>query len=121
MSSSEDLKILAEEVVDFCDGLEALAVKLRKQIEKLFGEAPVKGSTKLPFDASKIAWEKRQGAKGEFEVSEDFNNLEHKALLKFLAEAGGCINSEGYFYWVYKNGSTIGRKLRKPKSEAAKQ
>jgi hypothetical protein len=117
--SDEDLRILAEEVVDFCNGLEALAVKLRMQVEKLFGEARVKGSPKLPFDASKIAWEKREGSKGEFEISEDFNNLEHKALLKFLTEhAGGCVNSEGYFYWVFKNGSTIGRKLRKAKSEA---
>lgn len=119
MSDSDDLKILAEEIVDFCNGLEALAVKLRKQIEKLFGETTVKGSPKLPFDASKIAWQKRTGQKGEFEVSEDFNNPEHKALLKFLNEhAGGCINSEGYFYWVYKNGSTVGRKLRKAKNEA---
>jgi hypothetical protein len=40
MSDSEDLKILAEEIVDFCNGLEALAVKLRTQINKLFGPQP---------------------------------------------------------------------------------
>jgi hypothetical protein len=39
MSDSEDLKILAEEIVDFCNGLEALAVKLRTQINKLFGHS----------------------------------------------------------------------------------
>jgi len=76
-------------------------------------EPKVKGSTKLPFDASKIAWQDREGQKGKYQISEDFSNPEHKALLKFLSEhAGGCVNSEGYFFWVYKNGSTIGRKLR---------
>jgi hypothetical protein len=40
--SSEDLRILAEEIVDFCNGLEACVVKLRRQIEKLFGEVKPK-------------------------------------------------------------------------------
>jgi hypothetical protein len=77
-------------------------------------EPKVKGSTKLPFDASKIPWIDRENEKGKFQVSEDYDNPEHKALLKFLNEhAGGCVNSEGFFYWVYKNGSTIGRKLKR--------
>jgi len=113
MSDSEDLKILGEDLLDFLNGLEASIVKMKMQIEKLLGPAKAKGSSKLPFDASKIAWQKRIGTKGEFELSEDFNNPEHKALLKFLSEhAGGCINSEGFFYWVYKNGSTVGRKKK---------
>lgn len=117
MSDSEDLKILAEDLLDFLNGLETSIVKMKMQLEKLFGEAKVKGSPKLPFDASKINWQKRTGAKGEFELSEDFDSLDHKSLLKFLNEhAGGCINSEGWFYWVYKNGSTIGRKKREGKT-----
>jgi hypothetical protein len=80
--SDEDLKLFLEDFLDMLSGMEASIVKMKMQIEKLFGEAEVKGSTKLPFDASKIAWQKRTGAKGEFEVSEDFNNPEHKALLK---------------------------------------
>ena len=109
--SSEDLKLFVEDFLDYLNAQESSIVKMRAQIEKLTGSP--KGSTKLPFDASKIAWQKRTGSKGEFELSEDFDNLEHKALLKFLNEhAGGCINSEGYFYWVYKSGSKIGRKKR---------
>ena len=111
--SDEDFKIFLEDFMDLLNAQEASIVKMRMQIAKLVG-VEVKGSPKLPFDASKIQWQKRTGTKGEFEVSEDFNNVEHKALLKFLNEhAGGCVNSEGYFYWVYKNGSTIGRKLRR--------
>lgn len=71
-------------------------------------------SIELPFDATKIKWWKKTNQKGEFEYSEDFNSLDHKALLKFLKElAGGSVSSGEYFYWVYQNGSTIGRKLKK--------
>ena len=112
--SNEDLRLFIEDFLDYLNAQESSIVKMRMQVEKLVGEAKVKGSTKLPFDASKITWQKRTGSKGEFELSEDFDNPEHKALLKFLNEhAGGCINSEGYFYWVYKSGSKIGRKKRK--------
>lgn len=38
----EDLTILAEEIIEFCNGLEALTVKLRLQIEKMLGVAEVK-------------------------------------------------------------------------------
>jgi hypothetical protein len=76
-------------------------------------EPKVKGSTKLPFDASKIPWIDRENEKGKFQVSEDYGNPDHKALLKFLNEAGGCVASEGWFYWIFRNGSTVGRKLRR--------
>lgn len=78
-----------------------------------------KPSPKLPFDVSRIKWEKRSNEKGEFEVTEDYDSTDYKQLLKFLQEyAGGCINSkdsEGntWFIWLYRNGSTIGRKKRK--------
>jgi hypothetical protein len=48
-------------------------------------------------------------------MSEDTTNPEHKALLAFLNEhvPAKCVNSGGFFYWVYGNGTTIGRKPRK--------
>jgi hypothetical protein len=101
-----------EDFLDCLNGQEAMLVKLRMQIEKLTGsKASPKGSVKS-FDVSKIQWQKKTGEKGEFELSEDFNSLDHKALLMSLAKAGGCINIEGWFYWVFKNGSSIGRKNR---------
>lgn len=114
MGDSEDLKILAEEVIDFCNGLEALAVKLRTQIEKIFGEAKPKWN----WNPNAIKWEKAEGSKGEYERSEDVNSLDFKELLKDLAEHKGRLTRDGFFYWTFKNGSTVGRKLRKAKSEA---
>jgi hypothetical protein len=68
---------------------------------------------KWNWNPDKIKWEKAQGFKGEFERSEDLNNLEFKELLKDLAQHNGKLTRDSYFYWVFKNGSTIGRKKRK--------
>jgi hypothetical protein len=68
-------------------------------------------SAQLPFDASKINWQKSLGPRGEFELSDEYGNPEHKALLKFLEFAGGTVASEGFFYWIFQSdGRTIGRK-----------
>ena len=126
MTDSKDTRILCEELIDFCNGVEAQLFKLRTQIEKLIGASKPKTETKpqasadLPFDVSKIKWQDRENERGKFQISEDLNSLDHKNLLKFLAEhtSGKCVNSkdsEGrtWFIWTFPNGSTIGRKLRK--------
>jgi hypothetical protein len=66
-------------------------------------------SVELSFDVTKIKWQKRSNEKGEFEVSTDVNSLDHKALLKFLNEYGG-LASDGWYYWVYRNGWMVGRR-----------
>lgn len=115
----EDLKLFLEDILIFLDCQEAGIVQLRGQIKKSLGETrEVKDKTTLPFDVSKIQWQDRENEKGKFQVSEDYDNADHKALLKFLSEhAGGCIQSkddEGrpWFYWVYTSGSKIGRRLK---------
>jgi hypothetical protein len=121
MSSEATLEILT----DFLDAVEAAAVNAKRQIahmsrvtplEKALGhDASAKGSPKLPFDASKIKWQDRENEKGKFQMSEDYSSPDHKALHAFLNEhiPGKCVQSEGWFIWVYPNGSTIGRKLKK--------
>ena len=102
-----------EDIIDFTFAVEAACVKLRGQLNKTKEGKPISplDRTKLPFDVSKIQWQDRENEKGKFQVSEDLNNLDHKALLKFLSEhTNGSVTSEGYFYWTYQNGTTIGRK-----------
>lgn len=110
---SEDFKLFLEDLLVFLECQEGSVVQLRTQINKLLGET--KPSAKLPFDVSKIRWQDRENEKGRFQFSEDYDNAEHKALLNFLNEhtPSKCITSEGWFYWVYREGSKIGRKLRK--------
>ena len=71
-----------------------------------------KGVTALSWDPDKIKWEQADGKNGPYERSEDVNNPEFKALLKDLARHGGRLTRNGWFYWTFKNGSTVGRKKR---------
>lgn len=70
------------------------------------------------FDVNNIKWVRVNGfsgpyerypAKGErVELTPDY-----KALLKWLKEHNGKATYEGYFYWLFQDGATIGRKKRK--------
>jgi len=104
---NEDFAIFVRDFCDFLDGLEASITKMKQQIAKLVGVAE---KPKFSWNPDKIKWEKAQGSKGEFEKSEDVNNPEFKAMLKDLASHGGKLTRNGMFYWVYRNGSTVGRK-----------
>lgn len=119
-----------EILTDFLNAVEAAAVNAKRQIshiphvtplDKALGhDASVKGSTKLPFEANKIQWQDRENEKGKFQFSEDIKSPDHKALLAFLNEhiPSKCVQSEGMFYWIYPNGSTIGRKETQYKKKA---
>ena len=118
--SDGDLKILAEDIIDYCNAEEAVYVALRLRIEKLFGGSPLKatttGSPKLSFDASKIQWKKAEGGKGPFEIAEkkaNTGNADYAALEQFLENAGGRVSSEGYFIWQFPKKDAIGKKLKK--------
>lgn len=108
MSEQKTLELLC----DFVNALEAACVNVRRQIAELTG---AKGESS--WDPSKIKWEQAQGTSGAYERSEDVNNSEFKAMLKDLQAHKGKLNRDGYFYWVFENGYTVGRK----KQGAAKE
>lgn len=111
--SSEDLKIFLEDFLDMLSGMEASIIKMKQQIGKLVGVAEEK--RKFSWNPDAIKWEKAQSSRGEFERSGDVNNPEFKAMLKDLAQHNGKLTRDGMFYWVYKNGSVVGRKRREVK------
>jgi len=108
----EDFEAFLEDFCDFLNSLEEAVQKMKMQIGKLVG---VIEKQKWDWNPEAIKWEKSQGAKGEFEKSEDVNNPEFKKMLKDLAEHDGKLTRDGVFYWVFKNGSTVGRKKREAK------
>ena len=72
------------------------------------------------WDPSKIKWSPDEGPKGPYERSEDVNNLEHKVMLKDLGQHDGKLYRDGWFYWTFENGHTVGRKFQgKKKSDHA--
>jgi len=100
-------------VLIFMDGLEAIITEYRKNVGAKTQTAPQ--ITVETFDPDKIAWQPRQGQKGPYELSEDFNNPEYKKMLALMQTAGGNLSKGGKFYWTFQNGSTVGRKDRTPK------
>jgi len=64
------------------------------------------------YDVAKIKWEAKTGAKGPFEKTDDYNSLDYKALLRELLSHNGKMRKNGYFLWIFQNGSTIGRKRK---------
>ncbi|MEM3536680.1 MAG: hypothetical protein QXF44_02765 [Candidatus Bathyarchaeia archaeon] len=68
--------------------------------------------TKIGWIPDQIKWEQAEGSSGPYQLSEDVKNPEFKAMLKDLQAHGGRLTREGWFYWVFQNGTTVGRKKR---------
>lgn len=96
-----------EALLNFSDALENATLVLKQAI----------GAKQEPnqalWDPSKIKWEEATGNAGPYERSEDTDNLDFKALVKDLAEHEGKLSHDGMFYWLFQNGTTVGRKKRK--------
>lgn len=75
-------------------------------------ETESKPSPELKFKVVNIAWEKRTGEKGEFELAdkEKNQNVDYLELERLLETAGGSMTSEGLWYWLFRDGKAIGRK-----------
>jgi len=97
-------------LLEFLNAVEAgvAAAKYLIRERKGISEKPT-----YPWDPAKIKWEQAQGSRGNYERSEDVNSPDFKALLKDLAAHQGRLFRNDYFYWAFKNGTTIGRKKRK--------
>lgn len=96
----------------FCDGLDAVVTKLRQDLHM--------ETKKAPYDITKIKWEWRDSKSKpgqKYEASEDVDSLDFKALLKYLQEKSGKATLGDYFYWVFKNGTTIGRSPKRSGSK----
>jgi len=94
--------VVLEAFTDFLNAVDAGIQAARQTIK----------AVKVGWNPDAIKWEEAEGSKGLYERSEDVNNPEFKTMLKDLAGHGGRLTRNGYFYWVFKNGTTVGRKRR---------
>jgi hypothetical protein len=89
-------------------------IELAKGSMEALLDAWLRGECATPekpgWDPGKVKWTEEEGFKGKYEKSEDVNNPDFKAMLKDLHEHKGRMSHNGYFYWVFSNGSTVGRK-----------
>ena len=100
---SGDNKV-SEAVIDFCNAIEAAAVKLKHDL----GASP--SQVKYPWNSEKIVWTDKQGDKGPYQISEDNYNTDFRAMLQDLTAHNGKLQREGHFYWLFPDGTTVGRK-----------
>lgn len=98
--------------IDFLVKLRDAACMIKDACEEYLAKmAPdqTKGSS---WNPERIKWEQAQGSSGPYEKSEDVNSLDFKTMLKDLASHQGKLQRDGYFYWAFQNGSTVGRKRK---------
>jgi hypothetical protein len=104
MTEKEDVASVA--LLEFLNAVEAGIASARQLIKEAKKEA------KIGWDPEQIKWEEAQGMAGPYQRSEDVNNPEFKAMLKDLQAHDGKLTKEGWFFWVFQNGTTVGRKKR---------
>jgi hypothetical protein len=63
-------------------------------------------------DPERIHWTQKEGNKGIYERSEDSSNPDLKILVKDLEQHKGALSKNGYFYWIFQDGKTVGRKAK---------
>lgn len=90
-------------------------VKLRDGAQTIADAANEYLDTKSPFpnwNPLKVKWQQAEGSKGPYERSEDADNPHFRGMLKDLETHGGKMTENGYFYWVFQDGTIVGRKKR---------
>jgi hypothetical protein len=111
--NTKESPILDKEV-DFLVKLRDAACLIKdaceEQLEKM--APPGASPTGSSYDVNKIQWQTAQGTKGPYEKTDGDNSPDYKALLQDLKSHKGKMNIGGSFYWLFENGSTIGRKSR---------
>jgi hypothetical protein len=114
---SEDLKSLAEEIIDYCNATEAAAVKLRMNVEKLIGESNKKPEKTWSWNPDGIKWVQAKGARGDYEryPAEDQKieaTPDYKNMLQDLKEHKMFLFRDGLNYWVFPDLAICGRKQK---------
>jgi len=111
--TDEDLAAVVELLIDFCNAVEEAAFKLRVELLKYFG--PV--TSGLTWDPNAIKWVEAEGFKGPYERypaqgEKAEGSADYWNMLKDLKAHGGRLTRDGMFYWLFQDGSTVGRKKR---------
>ena len=99
-NGKEDIALTA--LLEFLNAVEAGIASARQIIKE----------AKIGWDPSAIKWEDAQGISGPYQRSEDADNPEFKTMLKDLQAHNGKLTKEGWFYWLFQNGTAVGRKKR---------
>lgn len=65
------------------------------------------------WNPTNIRWVLAEGNRGPYERSQDSASPDFKSLLEDLSQHGGRLAKDGYFFWIFQDGTTVGRKKSK--------
>jgi len=98
-----------EALLEFLNACEAGIGAAKQRIKEMKGIAE---EQKPSWNPDTIKWTETQGSSGLYERSEDVNSLDFKEMLRNLAGHSGKLSRDGFFYWAFQNGSTVGRRRK---------
>jgi len=107
LSVEQRVDALEAKITIIGTGLNAILTELAGVGEAETAEA------QAPWNPSLIVWTEAEGPSGKYERSEDLNNRDFKSMIKDLADHNGKLTRGDFFYWLFVNGTTVGRKKRK--------
>lgn len=101
--------VAAEALLEFLNAVEAGVAVAKRMIAEAKGVAE--------WDPTKIAWQQAEGTKGPYErypasgqkaeATDDYKNM-----LAAIKQHGGKMMRGNYFYWLFTDAATVGRKKR---------
>lgn len=71
-----------------------------------------KAQKERPWDSGKVKWGKVQGAKGPYEKADPQATPDFRKMLADIKQHGGKLSRDEWFYWVFTDQATVGRKKR---------
>jgi hypothetical protein len=95
-----------EFVVKLRDAATMIADAANEYLEKM---AP-KDEEKSKWDSSKVKWVQAEGTKGPYEKADPQVTDDFKNMLADLKAHNGKVTRDGFFYWIFDDAKTIGRK-----------
>ena len=101
-------------LVKLRDAAQMIADACNEQLEKT---APPEAQ-EHGWNPEAIKWEQAEGAKGLFQAypardTKPEQTIDYTNLIADLNQHQGRLNKNGFFYWKFPNGITIGRKPAK--------
>lgn len=101
-------------LVKLRDAHQQAADALNEELEK---HAPP-GVIEYEWNPENIKWVTAEGTKGPYErypahEQEAESSENYKNILKDLEAHKGKLTKDDYFYWLFSDGATVGRKKRK--------
>jgi hypothetical protein len=102
--------VAEEMLLDFLDAVEAGIASAKERYKK----RKQINACDFSYDINKIRWKQAAGPSGPYESSEDLDSPDWRQLLQDLMCHDGRLSKDGYFLWLFNNGSSmIGRKRKR--------